>query len=75
MFQGFFKTPQKEHKICGKKDNNSYKIYLFTNYNIYIYINIEDFSFQIKFISFPSLDDYRRSFRTFGLHQYCANYK
>ena len=42
----------------------------------YIYIHIlEGFSFQIKLASFPSLDNYRRSFWTFGPHQYSANSK
>ena len=38
-----------------------------------IYYDIEGFSFQIKLFSFPLLDNYRRSFRTFGPHQYSAN--
>ena len=36
-------------------------------------IYCKDFSFQIKSFSFPLLDNYRRSFRTSGPHQYSAN--
>ena len=38
-------------------------------------LNSKDFSFQIKWVSFPLLDNYSRPFRTFGPHQYCANAK
>ena len=38
------------------------------------YKYVEGFSFQIKLVSFPLLDNYKRSFRTFGSHQYSANW-
>ena len=39
-----------------------------------MYKCIEDFSFHINLVSFPLLDNYRRSFRTFGPHQYSEDY-
>jgi len=38
------------------------------------YTYIDSFSFQIKLVSFPLLDNYRRSFRTFMVHIHWASH-
>ena len=48
-----------------------------TYINMYNILNViyEGYSFQIKIVFFPLLDNYRRSYRTFGPHWYGAIFK
>ena len=56
---------------------NSMEIYIpYTHWHkLLTVIHVEGFSFQVKVVTFPLLNNYKLTFRTFGPLQYSTNIK